>query len=226
MAFAAPAMPFVVTDGGFADISIRRRIELFPVRSTASTRSPHFRRSRSRAGSAFRRILPSLGFSSGPLLRRTCGRPLPDRAAFAPRSFGPWCHHGFSFRPRGFAPPRRVPPTPQAPSVLQLGAGPGVRRVSRRPGVASEEASARPAFPAGASPSKGFPSSAAVPGLPGHYPRAVRRPSPYEAELHSAAVSPPLDRRRCVGRARFPGSQRGAPSTKSSWNTGFWAFPP
>jgi len=170
LAFAAPAMPFVVTDGGFADNSIRRRIEPFPVRSTASTRSPRLRRSRSRAGSAERRILPSLGFSRCPLLRRTCGRPLPDRAAFATRSFGPWCHHGFSFRPRGFAPPRRLPPTPQAPSMLQLGAGPGVRRVSRRPGVAPEEASARPAFPAGASPSKGFPSSAAVPGLPGHLP--------------------------------------------------------
>lgn len=81
-------------------------------------------------------------------------------------------------------------------------------------------------FPPAHHPPKVSPRQQPCPVSRAIYLRAVRRPSPYEAELHSAAVSPPLDRRRCVGRVRFPGPQRGAPSTQSSTNAGSGAFLP
>jgi hypothetical protein len=107
LAFVASRRPFIVTDGGFTRVSSERRTGTLPLRIDRlhTFTSPP---TRPVPGRIRTRILPprsSLPGSPPPTYPRvSTPRPrLRDRSV-------PWGHHGISFRPRGFAPPRRLPP--------------------------------------------------------------------------------------------------------------------
>jgi hypothetical protein len=73
--------------------------------------SPHLRSARIEPGCSLAAAAsPGLRPRSVPLFRPARDRPLPPHDT-RPRGFGRWLpHHRVTFRPRGFAPPRRVPP--------------------------------------------------------------------------------------------------------------------
>jgi hypothetical protein len=107
LAFAAVRPPFVVTDAASRtpDGASSSNVS---VRSDRLHTLPHLRRARGRAGSAradpsFHGIFPHLG--SPPPMSPCGSTPRPLSRPFG--AVGPPRH---SFRPRGFAPPRRLPP--------------------------------------------------------------------------------------------------------------------
>jgi hypothetical protein len=118
---------------------------------------------------------PTLRWVSLPPLRRhPLARPLPVALASFLRSLG--SHLGFSFRPRGFSPPRRLSPRNSRGLVASRCRSWGSPRFLSAGSERSEDRlEHRRTFPAAPTPLEELPSPAAVPCLHGRCPLAVPR---------------------------------------------------
>jgi hypothetical protein len=154
LAFAASRLPFVVTDmrphGNPTERrSDRCRTSRPPPPLHLTSGAPGAEPDPPSGGSFLPWDSPSPGFPSSDVPAGVHSTPFPG--------LGSWGHHDIVFRPRGFAPPRRLPPHRGFQACCSLVPDLGFAGFRLDPGVTSEEARPFARFPPALYPSKVSP---------------------------------------------------------------------